>query len=122
MDFEDMPISSGRIDFLLTITDRFTKFVTAVACQKTISAMDVASALYTQWYLKGYGFPNSIISDRDGRFISKVWVEFCRLTGIERRMATSRHQQTDGQAESTVKIIKDALTKIVNHKDSRCFT
>jgi transposase InsO family protein len=116
IDFCELSTSKAGFDYLLTITDRFSKLVVAKECHKTISAVDVASLLYREWYLRGYGWPEEIVSDRDPRFTAAIWAAFCNLLGITRTMSTSRHQQTNGQAESTNRILSDALTKVCNHR------
>jgi len=111
-----MPKEKDGNNYLMCITDRLSKIIEAIATKSTITAKETAILLYENWYLKGFGLPKSIVSDRDVKFTSQVWTEFCKLVGIEQKMSTSRHQQTDGQSESSIKILETALRKIVNHK------
>uniref|UniRef100_A0A803MT80 Integrase catalytic domain-containing protein n=1 Tax=Chenopodium quinoa TaxID=63459 RepID=A0A803MT80_CHEQI len=54
---------------------------------------------YLGHIFKLHGFPKSIISDRDKVFISLFWSEFMKLQGVQHRMSTTYHPQTDGQSE-----------------------
>jgi hypothetical protein len=58
----------------------------------------LAKPLFYNWY-RWFGLPKKIISNRDGRFISRFWKELFRLTQTRLAMSTSHHPQTDGQTE-----------------------
>jgi len=109
IDFATMPKEKDGNNYLMCITDRLSKIIEAIATKSTITAKETAILLYENWYLKGFGLPKSIVSDRDVKFTSQVWTEFCKLVGIEQKMSTSRHQQTNGQSESSIKILETAL-------------
>ena len=109
MDFATLPKSIDGFDFLLVITDRLSKFLVAIPTKKTLSAEECASLVYTNWFLRGFGFPDEIVSDRDKLFVSKFWAKFAQLAGITLSMSTSRHQQSNGLSEINVKMIKMAL-------------
>jgi hypothetical protein len=53
------------------------------------------------------------VSDRDVRFTSQVWQELHKCLGIQLRMSTARHPQTDGQSENANGILEDTLRHFV---------
>jgi hypothetical protein len=118
LDFANMPLSKEGFDSILVIRDRFSKFISAIPTSLTLTAAGCAEILYDRWYLTGKGFPLSIVSDRDKLFVSQVWSKFCEITGIDRKMSTARHQQTNGGAESAVKVIKRVLIGSVDYRKS----
>ena len=79
IDFATMPLSANGFNSMVIITDRFSKLFELIPVKNTITAHDFASEFYKNWYLKGYGFPKSIVSDQDVRFTSSFWLEFSRL-------------------------------------------
>nr|GEX74355.1 reverse transcriptase domain-containing protein [Tanacetum cinerariifolium] len=56
-----------------------------------------------------HGVSVSIISDRDGRFTSKIWQAFQKALGTQLDMSTTYHPQTDGQSERTIQTLEDML-------------
>jgi hypothetical protein len=58
-------------------------------------ATDLA-IIFAREIWKHHGLPSDIVSDRDSRFMSEVWKEFLQLSGIQPRMSTAFHPQTDG--------------------------
>ena len=61
------------------------------------------------------GPPTTIVSDRGPQFISAFWDEFCRILGVELKLSTAYHAQTDGQAEIVNQHIINRLQPFINH-------
>jgi len=98
LDFiEGLPISYKH-DVILVVIDKFTKYGQFIALAHPFPALQVAQAYMANIY-KLHGLPESIISDRDRVFTSKVWQELFRLTNTQLLMSSSYHPQTDGQTE-----------------------
>ena len=105
-------MSSDGFNRFMVVQDRLSKLLEVVPCTDSASSLSVAKLLYDNWYLKGYGFPTSIVSDRDTRFLSDVWKEFSTLIGFTQILSVSRHQQTNGGAESMIKMFKNAIRRL----------
>jgi len=67
-------------------------------------AASVARAFFSE-VVRLHGFPSSIVSDRDPVFTGHVWRDLLKCTGIQLRMSTAFHPQTDGQSEAVNKTI-----------------
>lgn len=52
-------------------------------------------------------------SDRDSKFLSSVWTEFCKIASISQLISVSLHQQTNDGAESMVKMFKTAIIMLL---------
>ena len=61
------------------------------------------NAVYT------FGIPKVVLSDRGTQFVAQVWKTILGQLGIERRLATPRHAQTNGQTERTNGVLKQRL-------------
>lgn len=108
----------GRMDAIWNIVDRLTKQAHFVAIPTTITARGLA-ALFKTHIFRVHGIPKSILSDRDSKFTSKFWEEFTEMLGIERKMSTSFHPQTDGQTERTNQVLEHYLRQYCNyHQDN----
>ena len=99
MDFiTDLPPVDG-FDSVLTVVDQgLTKGVIFIPCKKTFTTMDTANSYINDIY-KRFGLPTTLISDRGPQFSSKVFQEICKIFGINHRMSTVFHPQTDGELE-----------------------
>ena len=99
MDFiTDLPPVDG-FDSVLTVVDQgLTKGVIFIPCKKTFTTMDTANSYINDVY-KRFGLPTTLISDRGPQFSSKVFQEICKIFGINHRMSTVFHPQTDGELE-----------------------
>lgn len=58
--------------------------------------------------------PEDFVSDRDPRFTGKFWQAFCQTLGIDKRMSTAFHPQTDGQTERVNRILVEMLRNYVD--------
>ncbi|GJW36101.1 reverse transcriptase domain-containing protein [Tanacetum coccineum] len=128
MDFiTKLPKTSSGYDTIWVIVDRLTKSAHFLSMKKT-DLMDRLTILYLKEVVSRHGVPVSIISDRDGRFISHCWQSLQKALGTRLDMSTAYHPQTDGQSMRAIQTLKDILRACVidfgngitqNHKE--CF-
>ncbi|KAH9111480.1 hypothetical protein AeMF1_014009 [Aphanomyces euteiches] len=91
-----------------TCVDRASKFLVAIPVKATITAEQSARLFFDAIYCR-FGFPRSIVSDRDPRFTSKFWTALFSLVGSTLNMSTSEHPESDGQSERANRVIEDIL-------------
>ena len=104
LDFiEALPKVHGK-SVLLTVVDRFSKYAHFIPLGHPYTASSVARAFF-QDIVRLHGFPESIVSDRDPVFTGHVWRDLFRHAGVQLRMSTAFHPQTDGQSEAVNKAI-----------------
>jgi len=120
MDFiTDLPKSEGY-DAILVVIDRLTKMSYFIPCHKDMNARQFAKSFIKEIF-RLHGLPNDIITDRGTIFTSDLWKETTKLLGIERRLSTAFHPQTDGQTERTNAILKQYLRAYSNYQqDNWC--
>lgn len=114
MDFRTFPKDKKGYDYAMVIVDRLSKKIISIPCHKTVNARDVAD-LFLVHYYRHYGAPDTIVSDRGGQFVSEFWKEFCQLLGIQLKLSTSHHPQTDGQTEIVNQLIVNRLRPFIDH-------
>jgi hypothetical protein len=76
-----LPESKGY-NYLMTVTDRLTKFIHLIPTTMTITASQLVSLLMGH-VIVNHGMPRYIMSDRDKLFTSKFWQSLTDLMGIE---------------------------------------
>ena len=108
-----LPPSEGNT-VILTIIDRFSKFVHYVPLPKLPSASETA-LLLTNHVFKLHGIPLDIVSDRGPQFTSRVWHEFCTAVGASVSLSSGYHPQTNGQAERANQNLGAALRCVAAH-------
>ena len=112
MDFvTGLPEAEGH-DAILTIVDRLTKRVLLIPTTTTATAKDTAELLISHLY-RTFGLPDSIVSDRDPKFVSKLWEHFMNALGTQLKRSTAYHPQTDGQTERTNRVLEECLRSYV---------
>jgi transposase InsO family protein len=62
-----------------------------------------------------HGLPLTITSDRGPQFASAFWHRLCARLGIEPRLSTAFHPQTDGQTERINSVMEQYLRSYVNY-------
>ncbi len=103
MDFvTGLPVStnwkSETYDSILVIVNRLTNMVYYELVKVSIDALALAGVII-KVVVQHHGLPDSIVSDRDSVFTSKLWSSLYYFLGIKRKLSTAFHLQTDGQTE-----------------------
>ena len=102
-----LPPSQEGYTHILTIIDRATRWVEAVPMTSTTAAA-CAEAVVRNWVAR-FGLPEVIVSDRGPQFTSAVWADLCLLLGINHRLTTAYHPQSNGMVERFHRQLKEAL-------------
>jgi len=119
MDFiTDMP-KSGGYDTIRVVIHRLTKMSHFIPCSKDLDARQFAT-LFMREIVRLHGLPHDIITDRGTLFTSDLWKETTGKLGIERRLSTAFHPQTDGQTERTNAILDQYFRAYINYQQDDC--
>ena len=108
---------SDQFDAILVIVDRFSKMAHFFPTTTTVDAPTLAR-IFQDGIVRLHGFPRSIVSDRDPRFLSSFWRELFELAGTTLRFSTANHPQTDGQTERTNRTLEQYLRIFARHAPS----
>ena len=106
------PTTPQGNDSIWIVVDRLTKLVHPEPCKKSITAVETAM-LYQTAVFKHRGVPQSIVSDRDVKFVSGFWRSVNKFMGTKLKMSTKDHPQTDGQTENANGVMENTLRHFV---------
>ena len=83
--------------YLMVITDRLLKSVTLEA----MNSMEAKSCAerFLNCHYRFHGFPTALTSDRGSNWVGEFWTTLCKGAGIEQRLSTAFHPETDGSTE-----------------------
>ncbi|GJV35896.1 putative reverse transcriptase domain-containing protein [Tanacetum coccineum] len=107
-----LPRSKSGNDTIWVIVDRLTKSAQFLAIREDYSTEKLAK-IYVDEIVARHGVPMSIISDRDGRFMSRCWQTVQKALGTRLDMSMAYHPQTDKQSERTIQTLEDMLRACV---------
>ncbi|XP_078518423.1 LOW QUALITY PROTEIN: retrotransposon-like protein 1 [Lissotriton helveticus] len=98
MDFiVELPSCQGN-SVIWVVVDQFSKMSHFVPLKNLPNATELAS-LFVQHVVKLHGIPKVVISDRGPQFVSRFWRSFLKGLGVDSRLSTGYHPETDGQTE-----------------------
>ena len=92
-----LPIVAGK-DAILVVCDRLSKMVYFVATTEGMLVEGLAR-LFRDNMWKLHGLLESVVSDRGPQFAVELTKELNRMLGIQMRLLTAFHPQTNGQME-----------------------
>ena len=111
-----LPVSKGH-DSILVVYDRFSKMSHFVVMTEKTMAERLAR-LFRDNVWKLHGLPESVISDRGLQFAAGITRELNKMLGIETKLSTAYHPETDGQTERTNQELEQYLRMYVNHRQN----
>ena len=96
----DLPLSSG-FDSIVVFVCLLTKACMIEPCNKTVTAEGMA-LLFRNSVFRHRRLPAVLVSDRDPRFVSKMWQSLFEALGSRLNISTPYHKTTNGEAERTI--------------------
>lgn len=111
-----LPTTRTGMNAILTVTDKFTKYIKLVPGKDTYDARDWAIAYFDYVYSQ-YGAPDKIISDRDPRWTSKFWKTIFDRAGTQLGMTAAYHPAADGQSERSNQTVEIALRSFLADRE-----
>ena len=112
-----LPRTRRGHDSIQVFVERLCKVKHFVAARKSDGAKE-AAAHFVHAVVRPHGVPLALISDRDPRYTAHYYAELTRLLGVDLRMSTARHPQSDGQSERKIRTLVTALRAYCNeHQD-----
>jgi transposase InsO family protein len=104
------PPSSKGHQYILAITDYFTKWVEAIP-MKSVTSKDVVNFI-KEHVIHMFGIPQTITTDGGSFFISKEFKKFAIDVGIKLIRSSPYYVQANGQAEAS----NQSLIKLIKRK------
>jgi len=100
------------------VVDRLTKIVYFIPTIEKTSAEGLAR-LFRDNVWKLHGLPKSIISDRGPQFAAGIIQKLNRILGIESKLSTVFHPQTDRQMERVNQELEQYLRMFIDHRQEQ---
>ena len=117
-DFITKLLLAQGYDSILVVVDQLTKMVYFIPTTEKTSAEGLAR-LFRDNVWKLHGLPESIILDRGPQFAAGLMRELNQMLGIESKISTAFHPQTDGQTERVNQKLEQYLRMFIDHQQEQ---
>jgi len=102
-------------DAILVVCDRLSKMMHFVATTEGTTAEGLAR-LFRDNVWRLHGLPESVVSYRGLQFAAELTKELNKMLGIQTKLLTAFHPQTDGQTECMNQELEQYLQFFVDHR------
>ena len=110
------PLTGQSVQYGLTMVDQSTNWIECLPVAD-VSAKTSARAIYTHWIAR-YGWPRKLLSDLSTSFTSNLFVELCKLGGIDHSFASAQNHKSISRAESAHRFLLSGLRKVCDTQES----
>ncbi|XP_068213861.1 uncharacterized protein [Palaemon carinicauda] len=112
-----LPRSKRGIRFLLTMIDRFTRYLEAVPT-RCANASHAVRGL-TQFFCR-FGFTATVQLDKGSHFMAREFKAAMEYHGVHHQTSTAYHPESQGLVERSHQTLKSVLTKLGEAGSSDC--
>jgi len=109
-----LPLAQGY-NAVLVVCDCFSKMAHFIAITEKTS-VEGLTRLFRDHVWKLYGLPESITLDRGVQFAVGIMKKLNNLLGIQMKLSTAYHPQTDGQTERINQELEQYLRVFIDHR------
>nr|XP_055054586.1 uncharacterized protein LOC129439799 [Misgurnus anguillicaudatus] len=109
------PVTPQGNNYVLTMTDLFTKWVIAEPLKRKTAA-EVAAVVLDKLF--EFGVVERIITDQGREFVNQLNEDMFKVLGVKQCVTSAYHPQSNGQDERTNQTIKRVLSKYCNDKQN----
>jgi hypothetical protein len=103
--------NSCGYEYILLMVDYVSKWVEAMTCRK--ASTEESITIIKNVSFSRFGAPRILISDGGTHFTGKNFKKCLSKLGIEHRVSTAYHPQTNGQEETSNRQLKSILNKTI---------
>ena len=107
-----LPVSSKGHAYLLTMIDRFSRWLEAVPCA-SLTAENMATLFLNTWVAR-FGVPARVISDQGRNFDSALFKRVLASLGCDKVRTTAYHPQSNGMVERSHRTLKESLRCLIS--------
>ncbi|GBG74851.1 hypothetical protein CBR_g19364 [Chara braunii] len=93
---------------IFVLVDRLTKFTRLIAMQEAARSEHVIKLFMDNW-VRDFGLPKTIVTDRDVYFTSEIWKKATEQMGSQLHVTSGNHPEANGQAEQMNRVVQHVL-------------
>ena len=114
----ELPTTERGFESIVVYVDRLTKMMHCQPTHTNVKAPALAKILFDT-VVRLHGLPDDIVSDRDPKFKGHFWRVLFDHVGVELKMSTAYHPQTDGQTERDNRTLEAVLRNFCKRRSNK---
>ena len=107
-----LPRSSRGSQYILTIMDRFSRWIEAIPMRSSTSNI-ICEKFFSCWIVR-FGIPDYLITDQGSQFEGDLFQDLLARLGIQRNRTTAYHPQSNGLIERAHSTLKNSIRCLAN--------